>query len=77
MDGCHTSLPVRLRRVPEIRVVVPDEVAERLANEAAERGTSADDVAAEVLTEHANRQTAPAVYRVRAQRATLCRSSAN
>jgi hypothetical protein len=37
----------------ELRVVVPDETAERLANEAAERGRSAEDVAAEVLNEHA------------------------
>ncbi len=36
----------------ELRVVVPDEIAERLASEAAERGTSAEDVAAEVLTLH-------------------------
>jgi hypothetical protein len=36
----------------ELRVVVPDEVAERLASEAAERGTSAADVAAEVLRLH-------------------------
>lgn len=37
----------------ELRVVVPDEIAERLASEAAERGTSAEDVAAEVLRVHA------------------------
>ena len=36
----------------ELRVVVPDEIAERLASEAAERGTSAEDVAAEVLRTH-------------------------
>ncbi len=36
----------------ELRVVVPDEIAERLASEAAERGTSAEDVAAEVLRLH-------------------------
>jgi hypothetical protein len=38
--------------VTELRVVVPDEIAERLASEAAERGTSAEDVAAEVLRLH-------------------------
>ena len=37
----------------ELRVVVPEEIAQRLANEAAERGTSAEDVAAEVLQLHA------------------------
>ena len=36
----------------ELRVVVPDEIAERLAAEASERGTSAEDVAAEVLRLH-------------------------
>jgi hypothetical protein len=39
--------------VTELRVVVPEEIAERLASEAAERGTSAEDVAAEVLQLHA------------------------
>jgi hypothetical protein len=38
--------------VNELRVVVPDEIAERLASEAADRGTSAEDVAAEVLRIH-------------------------
>lgn len=33
-------------------MVVPAEIAERLATEAAERGTSAEDVAAEVLRLH-------------------------
>ncbi|MGD0286398.1 MAG: hypothetical protein ABSC31_08485 [Acidimicrobiales bacterium] len=37
----------------ELRVTVPDETAERLAREAADRGTSAEDVAAEVLRLHA------------------------
>jgi plasmid stability protein len=36
----------------ELRVTVPDEIAERLASEAADRGTSAEDVAAEVLRLH-------------------------
>lgn len=36
----------------ELRVIVPDEVAERLANEAAERGTSAEDLAADLLRRH-------------------------
>jgi len=36
----------------ELRVVVPDEIAERLATEAAERGTSTEEVAAEVLVSH-------------------------
>jgi hypothetical protein len=38
--------------VTELRVTVPEEIAERLASEAAERGTSVEDVAAEVLTLH-------------------------
>lgn len=37
----------------ELRVTVPDEVAERLASEAAERGTSAEDLAADLLRQHA------------------------
>ncbi len=37
----------------ELRVVIPDEIAQRLATEAAERGTSTEDVAAEVLQLHA------------------------
>jgi hypothetical protein len=41
----------------ELRVVVPDEIAERLASEAAERGTSPEDVAAEVLRTHALSRT--------------------
>jgi len=36
----------------ELRVTVPDEIADRLATEAAERGTSAEEVAAEVLVSH-------------------------
>jgi hypothetical protein len=36
----------------ELRVTVPHEIAERLATEAAQRGTSAEDVAAEVLVSH-------------------------
>ena len=36
----------------ELRVVIPDEVAARLASEAAQRGTSTEDVAAEVLRLH-------------------------
>jgi hypothetical protein len=40
-------------KVTELRVVVPDEIAERLASEAAQRGTSPEDVAAEVLRLHA------------------------
>ena len=42
-----------LHRVTELRVNVPDEVAERLASEAAERGTTAEDLAADVLRKHA------------------------
>ena len=38
--------------VTELRVVVPDEIAEGLAAEARERGASAEDVAAEVLKLH-------------------------
>jgi hypothetical protein len=36
----------------ELTVVVPDEVAERLADEAHQRGMSAEAVASEVLTVH-------------------------
>jgi hypothetical protein len=36
----------------ELRVTVPDDVAERLASEAAERGTSAEDLAADLLRQH-------------------------
>src|SRR5208283_687702 len=39
--------------VTELRVTVPEETAERRASEAADRGTSAEDVAAEVLRLHA------------------------
>jgi hypothetical protein len=38
--------------VPELRVVIPDEIAERLAAEAADRGTSTEEVASEVLVLH-------------------------
>jgi hypothetical protein len=38
--------------VTELRVVVTEETADRLASEAAQRGTSAEDVAAEVLRLH-------------------------
>jgi hypothetical protein len=37
----------------ELRVTIPDDVAERLASEAAERGTSAEDLAADLLSRHA------------------------
>jgi hypothetical protein len=39
--------------VTELRVTVSDETAERLAGEAADRGTSAEDVPTEVLRLHA------------------------
>ena len=42
----------------ESRVVIPDEVAERLALTAAEQGTSAEDIAAQVLTSHTPPATA-------------------
>jgi hypothetical protein len=38
--------------VTELRVTVPDDVAERLASEAAERGTTAEDLAADLLRRH-------------------------
>ena len=41
----------------DLHVRVPDEVAQRLATEAAQRGTSTEDVAAEVLTLHAPART--------------------
>jgi plasmid stability protein len=37
----------------DLHVHIPDEVAERLAVEAAQRGTSTEDVAAEVLSRYA------------------------
>jgi hypothetical protein len=39
-------------KVPELRVVIPDEIAERLAAEAADRGTSTEEVASEVFVLH-------------------------
>ena len=36
----------------ELRVTIPDDVAERLATEAAERGTSTEDLAADLLRQH-------------------------
>jgi hypothetical protein len=36
----------------ELRVTIPDEVAKRLASEAAERGTSPEDLAADLLRRH-------------------------
>ncbi len=36
----------------ELRVTIPDDVAERLASEAAERGTSTEDLAADLLQRH-------------------------
>ncbi len=48
----------------ELRVVVPAEVAKRLAQVANERGASAEDVAAEVLNSHApDRRTGPLFHR--------------
>ena len=46
------------RAMTELRVVIPDEVAERLALTAAEQGTSAEDIAAQVLTSHTPPTTA-------------------
>ena len=37
----------------ELRVVVPDEIAERLGAEVKDRGTSAEELAAEMLRLHA------------------------
>lgn len=46
-------LPTRYAvRVTELRVVVPDEIAERLAAEAAERHMAPEDLAAQVLVDH-------------------------
>lgn len=50
--GAFSQPPGTIDAMSELRVVVPDEIAERLASEAAERGTSAEDVAAEVLRTH-------------------------
>ncbi len=36
----------------ELRVTIPDDLAERLASQAAERGTSAEDLAADLLRKH-------------------------
>ncbi|HZE16483.1 MAG TPA: hypothetical protein VE197_12650 [Mycobacterium sp.] len=44
----------------ELRVVVPDETAKRLAEEAADEGSSAEEVAAKVLTLH-TKETARAL----------------
>jgi hypothetical protein len=44
------------RSVTDLRVTVPEETAECLAREAADRGTSAEDVAAEVPRLHAPQQ---------------------
>jgi mannitol/fructose-specific phosphotransferase system IIA component (Ntr-type) len=41
----------------DLHVHIPDEVAHRLATEAAQRGTSTEYVAAEVLTLHAPNKT--------------------
>ena len=41
-----------MRLATELHVRVPDEVAASLASEAAERGLSAEDIAAEVLAGH-------------------------
>ena len=43
--------------VSVIRVEIPEGVAERLATEAAERGTSTEVIAAEVLTRHIPQQS--------------------
>jgi hypothetical protein len=42
----------------ELRVTIPDDLAERLASEAAERGTSAEDFVADLIRSHvpANRE---------------------
>ncbi len=48
----------------ELRVTIPDDVAERLASEAAERGTSAEGLAADLLRRHvpaARRRSLPFV----------------
>lgn len=36
----------------ELRVTLPDDVAERLASQAVERGTSAESLAADLLRQH-------------------------
>jgi hypothetical protein len=41
----------------DLHVHIPDEVAQRLATAAAQRGTSTEDVSAEVLTLHAPART--------------------
>jgi len=41
-----------LAGMTELRVNLPDDVAERLASEAAVRGTSAEDLAADLLRRH-------------------------
>jgi hypothetical protein len=50
---CAVQPPGTIEPMTELRITVPVEIAERLASEAAERGTSAEDVAAEVLRLHA------------------------
>ena len=55
-DSCLRSAERRAARydrtMTELRVVVPDEIAERLAAMASERGTSTENAAAEVLRLH-------------------------
>lgn len=53
--GCVSGdpRPAILQNVTELRVSVSDEVADRLAAEAAQRGSSAEVLAAELLTAHA------------------------
>jgi len=49
--GLHDA-PRYACQVTELRVTVPDEIAERLASEANDQGTSVEHVAAEVLRLH-------------------------
>ena len=50
--GAEQTAPAEIRRRGLLRVTIPDDVAERLASEAAERGTSAEDLAADLLSKY-------------------------
>jgi plasmid stability protein len=45
--------------VTELHVRIPDDLAESLASEAAERGVSSEDLAAEVLRAHVPSESSP------------------
>jgi len=62
-SGGETNLAGTLEDVTELHVRITDDVAERLASEAAERGVTAEDLAAEVLTTHVPDAASPSPAR--------------